>query len=459
MGITKRKKTLRRELIVYMTTLCLSLAAVTALYLFVNTMGMNAGLIDPANDNEHKAEKLKPRLQAAKRVTGSMIPDTMSYAILDKKSKRKTAGTIKEKDLYIVRKKIENKPYVNFKQKGYLIIDRKDEYCVLEYSLRAEFHSPLLRKYLPNYELTSICILVMLIITVIFIVTTHFANHLKRHFDKLNTITEQIKEQNLNISPEYSNFKEFDDVIESLIEMKNALQASLEAQWHMEKSKNEQIGALAHDVKIPMTIIKGNAELLGLSSQSREQSDYIGYILNAANKIEQYIDQLIHISKTEEAFCADLKRVQVKALVNSVIQEMTAYIGSKSVEIVRTEHNLDSQEATIDRQLLQRALMNILSNAADHSPEEGKVYFEAACRRDSLTFTITDSGKGFTPEGLKKAAQLFYMEDKSRTSNGHYGIGLTFALNVAKLHQGDLTIRNAKTGGGQVQMTIPLNEA
>lgn len=203
----------------------------------------------------------------------------------------------------------------------------------------------------------------MLIITVIFIVTTHFANQLKRHFDKLNTITEQIKEQNLNISPEYSNFKEFDDVIESLIEMKNALQESLEAQWHMEKSKNEQIGALAHDVKIPMTIIKGNAELLGLSSQSGEQSDYIGYILNAANKIEQYIDQLIHISKTEEAFRADLKRVQVKELVNSVIQEMTAYIGSKSVEIVRTEHNLDSQEATIDRQLLQRALMNILSNA------------------------------------------------------------------------------------------------
>ncbi|MCY8404466.1 hypothetical protein [Bacillus sonorensis] len=51
------------------------------------------------------------------------------------------------------------------------------------------------------------------------------------------------------------------------------------------------------------------------------------------------------------------------------------------------------------------------------------------------------------------------MEDKSRTSNGHYGIGLTFALNVAKLHQGDLAIRNAETGGGQVHMTIPLNKA
>lgn len=48
------------------------------------------------------------------------------------------------------------------------------------------------------------------------------------------------------------------------------------------------------------------------------------------------------------------------------------------------------------------------------------------------------------------------MEDKARTSNGHYGMGLTFALRVVKLHQGDLAIKNSEAGGGQVQVTIPL---
>ncbi|EFV69750.1 hypothetical protein HMPREF1012_04186 [Bacillus sp. BT1B_CT2] len=109
-----------------------------------------------------------------------------------------------------------------------------------------------------------------------------------------------------------------------------------------------------------------------------------------------------------------------------------------------------------DKQLLHRALMNIMTNAADHTPEGGRIDFEAVCTADQLIFTITDSGKGFSQDGLQKAAELFYMEDKARTSNGHYGMGLTFALRVVKLHQGDLAIKNSEAGGGQVQVTIPL---
>lgn len=193
MGIIRKKKTLRRELIKYMLTLSFSLIAITALYVLVNMIGMNAGLFYPANYNEIEAEKLKPRLQSAEQITEDMIPDTMLYAILDKKSKQKTAGNMKETNLSIVRKKIESRPYVSFSQKGYMIIERKDEYCVLEYPLRAEFRSPLLRRFLPNYELTSICIIVLLLITVVFTVTTRFANRLKEHFQTLNTIAEQIK--------------------------------------------------------------------------------------------------------------------------------------------------------------------------------------------------------------------------------------------------------------------------
>lgn len=90
MGII-RKKTLRRELIKYMLTLSFSLIAITALYVLVNMIGMNAGLFYPANYNEIEAEKLKPRLQSAEQITEDMIPDTMLYAILDK-SRNKDSG-------------------------------------------------------------------------------------------------------------------------------------------------------------------------------------------------------------------------------------------------------------------------------------------------------------------------------------------------------------------------------
>lgn len=73
MGIIRKKKTLRRELIKYMLTLSFSLIAITALYVLVNMIGMNAGLFYPANYNEIEAEKLKPRLQSAEQITEDMI--------------------------------------------------------------------------------------------------------------------------------------------------------------------------------------------------------------------------------------------------------------------------------------------------------------------------------------------------------------------------------------------------
>ena len=166
---------------------------------------------------------------------------------------------------------------------------------------------------------------------------------------------------------------------------------------------------MAHDIKIPVTIIKGNAELLSLSPQNQEQSEYISdKILDAGQKIEQYIDQLIHLSKTEEALHTEYREGAVKTLVESVLHETEAYIGNKSIDIVLKEQNLEGKKAVFDKQLLHRALMNIMTNAADHTPEGGRIDFEAVCTADQLIFTITDSGKGFSQDGLQKAAELFY---------------------------------------------------
>lgn len=453
----KGRKTLLRELVKYMVTLCVSLVVLALLYIFVNTIAMNTGFSHPANYNEREAEKLAPKLETADKVTADMIPDTMSYAILNKETKQKTAGTIQEKDLQLVKKKIEKKPYVNYKQKGYLVIDRGHEYCVLQYSLRADFGSPLLRKYLPNYELTSICILIILLIIVISIITTYFANRLRKHFETLNVITRYIKEQNLQFTPEFTHIKEFDDVIDSLIEMRDALQSSLEAQWRLEKNKKEQIGALAHDIKIPITIIKGNAELLSLSKQNEEQAEYTKYILGAGNQIEQYMYQLIHLSKTEDSLTVHFEKASVEQLTETLQKDISAYKGNKKIDIVfKKEHLLN--EAQIDRQLLHRALLNILTNAVDYTPEGGTVSVHAKCDSESFYFFVRDTGSGFSEIALKKATELFYMDDKSRHAKGHYGMGLTFAKNAVNLHSGELALGNTKAGGGEVRVKIPLNK-
>lgn len=456
MGIIfARKKNLLRELIKYIVTLSLCLFIITVLYFILNTIAINVGFFQPANYHEREAEKLIPMLETARKITPDMIPDTMSYALLDKDTKQKIAGTIKDKDLQLVKNKIEKKPYVNYKQKGYLIIERRDEYCVLQYSLRAEFSSPLLRKYLPNYELTSICILIILLIFAIAMITTYFANKLRKNFETLSLITRNIKEQNLQFTPTFTHIKEFDDVINSLIEMRDALQSSLEAQWRLEKNKKEQIGSLAHDIKIPITIIKGNAELLSLSAQDEEQAEYTRYIISAGIQIEQYIYQLIHLSKMEDSLTVHFEKESIATLTETLQEDIIAYKGNKTIDIMFTiEHLLD--EAMIDWQLLHRAFMNILTNAVDYTPEGGTVSVHAECDSEFFSFVVKDTGIGFSEAALKKATELFYMDDKSRHSKGHYGMGLTFAKSAVNLHNGELTLGNTEEGGGEVRVTIPL---
>ncbi len=169
-----------------------------------------------------------------------------------------------------------------------------------------------------------------------------------------------------------SRIKEFDDVIDSLLKMKDALQASLAAQWEAERIKKEQIGALAHDIKIPATIIKGNAELLQLTEPDEEQAEYAQYILDAGNKIEHYVGQLIQLSKAEEAVAVHVEYTDLKEWIQNIYRDAAALAGPKQIDLVLSERGIDRIEAPIDHESLHRAVMNIAANAVDYTPEGGK---------------------------------------------------------------------------------------
>ncbi|WP_202894827.1 sensor histidine kinase [Paenibacillus sp. 23TSA30-6] len=451
---------MRRELLKYVICLFLSCAGITMLSLIFTVVGVNTGFIMPANYNEQWIDRLAPQLKVASHVTEQMMSEGSSFAILDKKSKVELYGNMGERDLKWIKGMIQDKQTVYHGQKVFRIIDRGREYCVVQYYLRPQFQSAYLREHLPDYESTGIILLILCILAGVFTITTIFANKLQKNLNKLESVTQHIKNNNLDFEVELSHFQEINDVIISLSEMREALQESLKAQWELEKTKQEQIAALAHDIKIPVTIIKGNAELLSLSDPNSEHSTYIHYILNAGNKIEQYMNVLIQISKTENVLPEQMSRTSVKKLVEDLAKDTLGYSGKKANKLVLNDQELPDIEVYIYRELLQRALMNILSNAVDYTPEGGTIVFELSCIADSLSFTIIDSGKGFSREGLKKATQLFYMADKSRNSQGHYGIGLTFADKVVKLHHGVMMIENQNVAphGGLVRIEIPVNK-
>lgn len=113
-------------------------------------------------------------------------------------------------------------------------------------------------------------------------------------------------------------------------------------------------------------------------------------------------------------------------------------------------------EITIDRELLLRAVINVLANAAERTPRGGTVKVSISADGGVLTLSVEDSGSGFTPAALRHATEQFYMDDAGRSSKTHFGVGLYAADTIVKKHGGALILQNSQdTGGAKVTIRIP----
>ena len=118
----------------------------------------------------------------------------------------------------------------------------------------------------------------------------------------LLTSIDQIKKQELDYEVSYCGVKEIDDCLLSMDEMRSALKDSLNRQWKTEQDKNNQMSALAHDIKTPLTVVRGNAELLLETALTEEQRNYTNYITGSALQIQNYVQTLIEVTKSVEDY-------------------------------------------------------------------------------------------------------------------------------------------------------------
>lgn len=185
--------------------------------------------------------------------------------------------------------------------------------CIVKYGLYMKYASTKLNASLPAPEKMSFILDGVLFVLNAVFLSRHFAKKLNCQLGELRKITDKIAENDLEFETNASEIKEIDDVMDSLSKMKKALRDSLTAQWDMEQQKQEQLAALTHDIKTPLTIIKGNAELLAEAGLAAEDKECTGYILSNVGNIEQYLEHIKQVlygnvseSGGEKISCAQL---------------------------------------------------------------------------------------------------------------------------------------------------------
>lgn len=335
------------------------------------------------------------------------------------------------------------------------IVERENEVILLRYRLTSQFSNPVLRRICPTSDFLLIGLIMIEIIVLLLLVSHWFGKYTGRKIDKLLIVTKKIEKQDLDFKIESSGIFEVDRALSALEHLKQALKNSLAEQWQADKLRQEQISALAHDLKTPLTIIRGNTELLYDTILADNQKECADYIEGSVVQMQDYVETLINMTKAKDHFPFRRENVKLSSLLQEIHTQAKGLCAVKNIHLEWRE-NFNREYIFADSEQLIRSFANVLSNAIEYTPEGKTVFFEVYEKDHSILCSITDMGSGFSPEALKRATEQFYMDEQSRHSKSHYGIGLYVANSIIAQHGGQLILSNSeKTGGAQVIIKIP----
>lgn len=455
MVVKKHPFSLRIIFFEYLIAIATALVLSFLVPFFIQFALVNTGFYTYANSGEIAAKEAKSVIAGANKFDSSLVPASCDYAFLSN-SFTIVKSNMDPSNLANAVRYAQGKYTSGSLDDCYVSIIRKDGICVLHYYVRSQYKNKNLNKILPSPEKLMEGLLILNGIFSIFVCSTLFARRLKKQLQPVLDATQKIKERDLDFEVSNSGITEFNSILLSISDMKMELRHSLEQQWRMEQTRKNQMSALAHDIKTPLTVIRGNAELLRDSSITNEQQEYTGYIIKNADQMNQYLKMLIELTRADSGYTINLQKIKTKEFMKELINQANGLALAKQRKIKFSQSNLP-EEFSVDTVLLNRAIMNIISNAADYSPENETVDISVNGLAGVMEFCIEDSGKGFSQEDLKYAATQFYMGDKSRGFGSHFGIGLYIADTIVKLHKGSLKISNSiTTGGGKVTIDIPI---
>ncbi|MDM5232318.1 sensor histidine kinase [Lysinibacillus pakistanensis] len=438
----------------YLFFLSLGVILLVVLLLGLTLFALSTNIVLPANYAETQISLSRDRIASSSSVTADMIPDLVDYAVFSKEGKF-LAGNLSNKEAFKAWDAMTKKHSQSITH-FYSFIERENEICILRYDLVPQYRSAIMRKYLPNPQLLDILLFIIGVITIATVLAIHFGRKLKKKMFSLQEAIEKIQNQNLDFSINSTGIREIDDISISLEQMKRALNNSLKQQWDLERARREQISALAHDLKTPLTIIRGNAELLQDTVQDETQKEYNDYILKNTIEIEKFTKQLIDLSKMEQKVVSEKVNVEMDAFILQLEHQMKALSLEKCLEVIVEKNNLPAS-IFMDKELFYRAMLNLIVNAVEHSPIKSKVILFVQGEMNFVHFTVVDSGAGFSAKDLKEATKQFYRGDPSRNSANHHGMGLYIAQSIITKHGGTLTLENdSMSGGGKVTITIPI---
>ena len=227
----------------------------------------------------------------------------------------------------------------------------------------------------------------------------------------------------------------------------------------LENIRKDFVANVSHEIKTPITAIKGFVETLRDSGEKtpEETERFLGIIHKHVNRLEAIVEDLMRLSRIEQGAEREeilLTKDRVQTVLQTAIQVCEGRAEEKKITI-----ELSCPEditATIDSPLLEQAVVNLLDNAVKYSEHEKAIRVEAVQRDGETVIHIRDQGRGIAKEHLPRLFERFYRVDKARSRKmGGTGLGLAIVKHIVEVHGGHVEVESVLGKGSTFSIILP----
>ncbi|GMK46961.1 two-component sensor histidine kinase [Paenibacillus glycanilyticus] len=293
-----------------------------------------------------------------------------------------------------------------------------------------------------------------------FLLYRYVTRKIIKPLDQLRRSAEHIKDGDLTFELKAASKDEVGQLVQTFDQMRQRLYESIQLQLHYEENRKQLISNISHDLRTPITTIKGYAEGIrdGVTNTEEKLNKYVSAIHTRASDMERLVNELLYFSKLDlkkEPF--SFQKLELSAFLYNTADDMSIEFHNQHVDV--TWENMPEQPLFVlaDREKLKRVLINLFDNCLKYMNQPPKCITIAVNHdEDDVVIAITDNGPGIPEEAIPHIFERFYRVEPSRnqTVAGGSGLGLAIAQQIIEGHGGKIRASSELGRGTSISFTL-----
>lgn len=300
-----------------------------------------------------------------------------------------------------------------------------------------------------EYKLELAASLLVIALLFSFLIALGVQTYISKRLLKLVSTMKKVSKTGEYVEPLADDGK---DEIATLIQVFNKLMQQIKEN---QQKKDEFIGIASHELKTPLTTVKGYIEILNMMEQDPTKKQFVEKAMMNVDKLERLIRDLLDVSKIQSG---QLQLEMKEFNMHDLLKETVNAVQMVSAPRIILEDKLQNEIIYGDRQRIEQVLLNLLSNAIKYSPGENKIIIDSEKTDKELLIKIRDFGIGITKEEQTNIFERFYRSKNTSVHISGFGLGLYICRDIITRHYGKIWVETADRGSIFI-FSLPLKHS